>query len=315
MHGQHYTAMFAVDQTPDQVFAAVTNPRGWWSEQIDGPTDRLGAEFAYHYRDVHRARFKITELVPGKKVVWHVVENYFDFVEDKAEWTGTDVVFEIRTRGDKTELHFTHVGLVPAYECYNVCSDAWGSYVTGSLRNLITTGSGQPNPIEEIVAKAEDLKRLDREHERRLNYTTSFTVDQSPEAAYAAITNPRGWWSGEIDGRADTLGAEFTYRVAGVHYCKMRVSELVPGKAVVWHVLESDISYTNNRHEWDDTRITFEISTEGGQTEIRFTHVGLVPQDECYVSCSDAWGGLVRGNLRKLIVTGRAQPNLFATTV
>ena len=314
MNTQHYTASFAVDQTPDQVFAAATNPRGWWSEQIDGPTDRLGAEFTYRYRDVHRARFKITELVPGQKVVWHVVENYFDFVEDKSEWTGTDVVFEISKQGDKTELRFTHVGLVPAYECYNLCSDAWGSYVKGSLRNLITTGKGQPNPIEAIVARAEDMKRLDGEHERRLSYTTSFTVDQSPETAFAAITNPRGWWSGEIDGSPDELGAEFTYSVAGVHYCRMKVVELVRGKAVVWHVLDSDLAYTKARHEWDDTKIRFEISQQAGQTEVHFTHVGLVAQDECYESCSDAWGGLVRGNLRNLIRTGEAQPNLFATS-
>ncbi|MGE5803391.1 MAG: SRPBCC family protein [Gemmatimonadota bacterium] len=168
MNTQNYTATFTVDQTPDQVFAAVINPRGWWSEQIDGPTDALGAEFKYHYRDVHRARFKITELVPGKRVVWHVVENHFDFVEDKTEWTGTDVVFEIGKQGNQTELRFTHVGLVPAYECYNVCSDAWGSYVKGSLKNLITTGKGQPNPIEEIVARAEALKALDERHAARL---------------------------------------------------------------------------------------------------------------------------------------------------
>jgi uncharacterized protein YndB with AHSA1/START domain len=317
MNAQNYTATFAVDQTPAQVFAAVTNPRAWWSEQIDGPTDQLGAEFRYHYRDVHRAKFKITEFVPGKKVVWHVVENYFDFVEDKTEWTGTDVVFEIGNQGDKTELRFTHVGLIPAYECYNVCTDAWGSYVKGSLRNLIATGTGQPNPIEAVVARAEEMKRLDDEHERRLrkqDYTTSFTVDQSPEEVVAAINNPRGWWSGEIDGRTDKLGAVFTYRFADVHYCRLRIVELVPGQAVVWHVLESDISYTKDRHEWDDTKISFEVSRKGGKTEVRFTHVGLVPQDECYESCSDAWGGLVRGNLRKLIATGKAQPNLFATT-
>lgn len=173
MSAQNYTATFVVDQTPDQVFAAVSNPRGWWSEQIEGSTDQLGAEFTYHYRDVHRARFKITELVPGKKVVWHVVENYFDFVADKTEWTGTDVVFAIGKRGDQTELCFTHVGLVPAYECYGVCSDAWGSYVKGSLRNLITIGTGQPNPIEEIVSRAQDMKDLDREHDRRLRIARS----------------------------------------------------------------------------------------------------------------------------------------------
>ncbi|MGH7522481.1 MAG: SRPBCC family protein [Gemmatimonadales bacterium] len=147
------------------------------------------------------------------------------------------------------------------------------------------------------------------------DYTTSFTVDQSPEEAFAAITNVRGWWSGEIEGDTDRLGAEFTYRVPEVHYCKLKITEFVPGKAVMWHVLNSDLSYTNARHEWDDTRITFQISPKNGKTEICFTHVGLVPQDECYESCSDAWGMLVNGNLRNLITTGRQQPNLFGSEV
>jgi hypothetical protein len=58
-------------------------------------------------------------------------------------------MFEISTRGNKTEIRFTHQGLVPAYECFDVCSNAWGSYVNGSLRNLIATGKGKPNPKEQ----------------------------------------------------------------------------------------------------------------------------------------------------------------------
>jgi len=37
---------------------------------------------------------------------------------------------------------------VPAYECYKICFDAWTNYIQNSLRNLITTGKGQPNPKE-----------------------------------------------------------------------------------------------------------------------------------------------------------------------
>jgi hypothetical protein len=33
--------------------------------------------------------------------------------------------------------------LVPAYECFESCSNAWGFYVNGSLRSLISTGKGQ----------------------------------------------------------------------------------------------------------------------------------------------------------------------------
>ena len=145
------------------------------------------------------------------------------------------------------------------------------------------------------------------------SYTTSILVVQSPREAFAAINNARGWWAGEIEGDTDRLGAVFTYRVPDVHYCKMKITELVPGKRVVWHVLESDISYTKVRNEWDDTKIMFDISKRVGKTEIRFTHVGLVPAYECYESCADAWGTLIRGSLRKLITTGKHQPNPFAT--
>ena len=131
-----FTLMFRVENSPEEVFNAINNVRGWWSQAVEGETDRLGAEFRYRYQDVHRATIRITEFVPGRKVVWHVVENYFNFVKDKSEWTGTDIVFEINPQGDTSELRFTHVGLVPDYECYSVCSDAWSSYIAGSLRNL-----------------------------------------------------------------------------------------------------------------------------------------------------------------------------------
>ena len=145
MSGQNYTTSLTVDQSPEEVFAAISNVRGWWSGEIDGRTDKLGAEFKYRYKDLHKTTQKITELVPGKKVVWHVVESHINFVKDKNEWNGTDIVFEIAKTGGKTELRFTHVGLVPAFECYGDCSGAWGFYINDSLRSLITTGKGQPN--------------------------------------------------------------------------------------------------------------------------------------------------------------------------
>jgi hypothetical protein len=142
---QNYTTAFAVDQSPEEVFAAVNNVRGWWSGEIDGRTDKPGAEFTYRYQDLHRSTQKITEFVPGKKVVWHVVDAKINFVKDKDEWNGTDIVFEIASNGGKTELRFTHVGLFPTIECYGDCAGAWGYYINESLRGLITTGQGDPN--------------------------------------------------------------------------------------------------------------------------------------------------------------------------
>ena len=145
MNNHNFTTTYLVDQTPEQAFNAINHVRGWWSEEIEGSTDKLGDEFTYHYKDVHRCKMKITEVIPGKKVVWRVLDNYFNFIEDKNEWKDTEISFEISRKGNKTEVRFTHVGLVPEYECFDVCSNAWGSYINGSLRSLITTGEGKPN--------------------------------------------------------------------------------------------------------------------------------------------------------------------------
>jgi len=151
---QHYTTRVAVGRTPQEAFDGIVNVRGWWSEMVEGAADRVGEVFDYRFQDVHRCRVRVTELVPGRKVAWHIEENYFDFLEDQAEWTGTDLVFEIQEADGGAEVVFTHVGLVPQYECYDVCSNAWGGYIDGSLRSLIETGEGQPNPKEDGDAPA-----------------------------------------------------------------------------------------------------------------------------------------------------------------
>ena len=145
MSSPNFAAAFSVDRSPEEAFNAIKNIRGWWSEEIEGSTDKVGDEFTYHYKDMHRCTMRLTEAVPGKKVVWLVLDNYFDFTEDKSEWKGTTISFEISRKGDKTEVSFTHLGLVPEYECFDVCSTSWGSYINGSLKSLINTGKGRPN--------------------------------------------------------------------------------------------------------------------------------------------------------------------------
>jgi hypothetical protein len=152
MTDKYLTVAFETDASPQAAFEAINNVRGWWSQELEGETENVGDVFTYTYADIHRSTQKVTELVPGEKVAWHVVEGYLNFTADPAEWTGTDVVFDIRRAGDKTHVRLTHVGLTPDIECFVACSQGWGYYAGVSLPALIARGVGDPNEVGAVRA-------------------------------------------------------------------------------------------------------------------------------------------------------------------
>jgi hypothetical protein len=148
MSKSDFTNTLLVDNSPVEVFNAINNVRGWWSKEIEGSTDKLNEEFSYHYKDVHYCKIKIIEIIPDKKIVWLVLDNHFNFTKDTSEWKDTKITFDIAKKENKTQLRFTHLGLVPQYECYDICSTAWTDYLDNSLSSLIATGKGHPNKKE-----------------------------------------------------------------------------------------------------------------------------------------------------------------------
>jgi hypothetical protein len=144
MQNQHFTTTIVVDQTPAEAFNAINDVRGWWKEVIQGDSEKVFDEFAVHFGNAHYSNQKLIEVIPGEKVVWLVTDSHLSFVKEHSEWTGTKICFEISKLGSKTQVRFSHLGLVPKFECYGGCSSAWKDYITGSLYNLITTGKGQP---------------------------------------------------------------------------------------------------------------------------------------------------------------------------
>jgi hypothetical protein len=159
MTTEDYSTTFLVKQTPSSAFNAIKNFRAWWSEQIEGETDKHNEVFYYHYKDVHLCKIKLIEIIPDKKLVYHILDNSFSFIQDKTEWIDTKLIFEIMSEGDDTKVKFTHEGLNSAHECYNICFDSWGGYIKKSLYNLITIGKGQPNPIDSDGFDTEVVKK------------------------------------------------------------------------------------------------------------------------------------------------------------
>ena len=145
MNNQNFTTTLIVSKTASEVFNDINNVSKWWTENLEGSSQKLNDEFTVRFGDIHYSKQKLIEVIPDKKVVWLVTDSKLNWLTDKHEWMNTKISFEISNNDNKTQLHFTHMGLVPDVECYDNCVKGWNQFVNESLFKLITEGQGQPD--------------------------------------------------------------------------------------------------------------------------------------------------------------------------
>lgn len=143
MENKNYHRTIMVNASPEETMKKISQVNGWWAKNFIGKAEKLIDKFSVHFGDTF-VDFQISELIPGKKVVWKVIDCHLHWIKAKKEWNGTEVLFEISSENGKTKIDFTHVGLVPGVECYKDCEVGWDGHVTNSLVKFINEGQGIP---------------------------------------------------------------------------------------------------------------------------------------------------------------------------
>jgi uncharacterized protein YndB with AHSA1/START domain len=120
-----------------KVYEALTTRHGlgevWTTElRVKAEIDFVN-EFVF---DKETDRMKITELNPGKKVEWLVIES-------DPQWIGTVISFELSEKNNLTTVVLKQQGWKEVTDFYRFCNYHWGWFLY-SLKHYCENGEGFP---------------------------------------------------------------------------------------------------------------------------------------------------------------------------
>ncbi len=143
MNQQNYNSRISVDVTPQQAIKSISNARGWWATNFTGHSKQFHDRFTVRFGKTF-AIIQIVEYIADKKIIWQIEDCYLPLFNNKNQWNGTSIVWEVSSKGHSTEISMTHVGLFPGIECYSDCEKGWDFYTKESLYKLMMEGKGLP---------------------------------------------------------------------------------------------------------------------------------------------------------------------------
>ena len=143
MKKQDYNECITVNATAQETFKSINSVSDWWTISFEGRSEKLNDVFTVRFSETF-ITVKIVELIPYKKILWHVIDCNKHWLKNKKEWKDTKMSWEISAEKNGTQINFTHIGLVPGIECYKGCEKAWNFYVKESLFKLLTERKGIP---------------------------------------------------------------------------------------------------------------------------------------------------------------------------
>ena len=132
-----FSTQINISISPKEALQKISEVDKWWGVNFEGSAEKQGDHFVIKMGPEAWFNYTVAERTDNK-VVWHVDDCYMPWYEDKTEWKGHDMVFEI----NDNKLTFTHVGLVAGIACFKDCVPGWTHWITRSLTSYFETGKG-----------------------------------------------------------------------------------------------------------------------------------------------------------------------------
>jgi activator of Hsp90 ATPase-like protein len=142
--GRQLHVSLSIPATTAEVFEAICRVQEWWSPEFEGDSRAVGDVFTVRFGEQHMSECRVAELALGQRIVWEVTDSRLAWLENKTEWTGTQIIWVIQEREGSAHVTLTHKGLAPETECYNACEKGWGYFLSQSLARLAVDGVGRP---------------------------------------------------------------------------------------------------------------------------------------------------------------------------
>jgi len=146
MSEQSYSKDFLVSAKPKLVYKALTKEIDKWWTELSNKALQVGDKLTVQFEKTTTWVMTVSEAVMNQSLVWQVTEANHDLenISTKDEWKGTTIKWQIEENETGSKVSFTHEGLVPALECYDICEGGW-VYFLESLKNYLDTGKGNPH--------------------------------------------------------------------------------------------------------------------------------------------------------------------------
>ncbi len=132
-----FTTRISIRISPEEALQKIGEVDQWWGVSFEGSAEKQGDHFVIKMGPEAWFNYTVAERT-DKKAVWHVDDCYMPWYDDKTEWKGHDMIFDINAN----TLSFTHVGLVAGIACFKDCVPGWTHWITRSLASYFETGKG-----------------------------------------------------------------------------------------------------------------------------------------------------------------------------